>query len=258
SCSIIHLSDAPNWDFDRVLIDVPSHHTPEWSGILIKCYARKLEVVPYASFLERRRGQVDVRHFDVTDVSWRPSQLLYARAKRWLDVAGVIISLPLTVPVALATWAYVRIRVGNNSIFAQQRGGYGGQPFTILKFRTMDAEGVVVPGLSMVRRFRLDELPQLLNILRGEMSWIGPRPATVEIARAAEEVDPRYASRLLMRPGLTGWAQVNMGYARTTDEELTKLGFDLYYVKRFSLDLDALILIRTVWVLLFGHARGGW
>lgn len=262
-CATIRLTEEPSWNFDRVLIDVRTHHAPEWSGVLVKCYARRIEVTPFATFLERRHGQVDLAGFDVTDVAWRPSQILYARTKRLLDIAGVLVGLPVLLPLALVTWMYVRIKAGKDSVFVQQRRGFAGETFSIYKFRTMwtDAEtpagghGGIIPGLAAIRRLRLDELPQMFNILRGDMSWIGPRPASLAVAAAAEQSEPRYVSRLLVRPGLSGWAQVNSGYANTTAEEIEKLTFDLYYIKHLSLDLDVIILFRTAWVILAGHRR---
>jgi lipopolysaccharide/colanic/teichoic acid biosynthesis glycosyltransferase len=159
------------------------------------------------------------------------------------------------------TYLYILMRAGRPVLFRQVRRGHGGESFTIVKFRTMehaagthsalDNDKRIVPGLRIIRKFRLDEIPQLYNIWRGEMSWIGPRPAAVNVAEATEAVEPKFASRLLVRPGLTGWAQVNRGYASTVAEEIEKLGYDLYYVKNMSLDLDLVILARTLRILLF-------
>jgi lipopolysaccharide/colanic/teichoic acid biosynthesis glycosyltransferase len=107
-------------------------------------------------------------------------------------------------------------------------------------------------GGRFLRRLRLDELPQLYNVLIGDMSVIGPRPVSDFVATQCEAVEPKFSQRFLVLPGITGWAQVNSGYASTLEEEMHKLSFDLYYVKHQSFDLDVQILFRTVTTLIFG------
>ena len=104
----------------------------------------------------------------------------------------------------------------------------------------------------MLRKLRLDELPQLFNILRGDMSLIGPRPVAEYVAKSSERVEPKYALRSLVLPGITGWAQVTSGYAATTEEEIEKLSYDLYYIKNLSFDLDLIVLFKTIRTVLFG------
>lgn len=257
---IIRSADADVAGFDRLLIDGGAHYSDTWSRVLLKSTMRGVLVTPWIQFLEMRRGRVDIAAFELSSIVLRPSQILYSRVKRVLDIAGVLAALPLALVLGAGTALYIRLRAGRPVLFRQERRGYGGGTFTIVKFRTMrhdagrhsalDNDQRIVPGLRLIRKLRLDELPQLYNIWRGEMSWIGPRPATLAVADATEAVEPKYANRLLVRPGLTGWAQVNSGYASTVDEEIEKLGYDLYYVKTMSLDLDLLIIARTLRILL--------
>lgn len=247
--------------FDRFLIDIGTHYSDRWSRFLLRSYMRGVLVTPWVQFLERRRGRVDIGSFDLSDIVLRPSRILYSQLKRAIDILGVIIAFPFALVLGAFTYLYILIRAGRPVFFIQQRRGYGGRNFTIYKFRTMrahasrhsarDDDDRVIGGLGLIRRLRFDEIPQLYNIWRGDMSWVGPRPAVAEVAGAAEMAEPKYASRLLVRPGLSGWAQVNSGYASTTAEELEKLGYDLYYVKNMSFDLDLLILAKTVRILLF-------
>lgn len=247
--------------FDRFLVDAATHHSPIWSKFLLRSSMRGVLMTPWVQFLEKRRGRVDIHSFDPSDIVLRPSQILYSRVKRLLDLAGVLVALPFALVIGLAVALYIFVRAGRPVLFLQKRRGYGGESFTIVKFRTMqhstakhsalDNDKRIIPGLRLVRRLRLDEIPQIYNIWRGEMSWIGPRPAAVEVAEATEAVEPKYASRLLVRPGLTGWAQVNSGYASTVAEEVDKLGHDLYYVKHMSFDLDLVIMAKTIRILLF-------
>ena len=218
--------------------------------------------MPWTRYLEIRHGRLDIDSFDISHLNYSPSQLLYARFKRGLDIFAVIVSLPLTIPIAVFVALFLYFLDGNPVIFVQIRRGFGGNRFRMYKFRTMYkgtaggsttiADARIMPGCRLIRKLRFDELPQLLNILRGDMSLIGPRPVAEYVARASERVEPKYALRSLVLPGITGWAQVTSGYAATTDEELEKLSYDLYYIKHLSFDLDLLVLFKTVRTVLFG------
>jgi lipopolysaccharide/colanic/teichoic acid biosynthesis glycosyltransferase len=190
-------------------------------------------------------------------------------AKRLLDIAGATIGLILfalaTPFIAVAVW----LDSGSPIFYRQQRVGRGGALFTVLKFRTMkkDAER---PGEARwadrddprmtrvgrwLRRTRLDELPQFANILRGEMSLVGPRPERLEFIGRLQEEIPFYRARLMVPPGLTGWAQVNLPYGDSVEAARDKLEYDLYYVKHRSVTFDLAIVLRTVGIVarLGGH-----
>jgi exopolysaccharide biosynthesis polyprenyl glycosylphosphotransferase len=183
----------------------------------------------------------------------------YLIGKRIADILGgllgVLILLILTPFISLA----ILISSGRPLIFSQTRAGKGGKPYRIIKFRTMrvDAEEAGQPQLAreddqrstrvgrFLRKTRLDEWPQFINVLRGDMSLVGPRPERPELMRHFEELIPFYRARLLEKPGITGWAQVNIGYAATLEEMSIKLEYDLYYIKRRGPFLDFIILLRT-------------
>ena len=149
--------------------------------------------------------------------------------------------------------------------------GYGGKPFTLYKFRSMRvaptsaAAGDVQKDMTesdddritrigkLIRRTRIDELPQLLNILLGQMSWIGPRPETLALSAWYEDKIPFYRYRHILRPGITGWAQVKQGHVTSVDDVKEKLEYDFYYVRNFSVWLDILIVMQTVRVIFRGH-----
>jgi lipopolysaccharide/colanic/teichoic acid biosynthesis glycosyltransferase len=153
-------------------------------------------------------------------------------------------------------------------LFRQQRMGYRGKPFLMFKFRTMtegpshpdprlaamtrDADNRVTKLGKVLRHYRIDELPQVVNILRGEMSWIGPRPEAVPLSLWYEAELPFYRYRHIVRPGITGWAQVKQGHVADMDEVLWKLHYDFYYIKNFSFWLDVLIIARTIRTVLSG------
>lgn len=192
----------------------------------------------------------------------RPSQ---ARIKRWMDLIILTLTAPLTVPVLAFTTAYVAAVVGRPLLFVQLRAGRDGKPFRMLKFRSMrlgaEAEGDpvqalvndprVVRGMGWIRQTRLDELPQLWNVVRGEMSIVGPRPERPEELRAYEQQIPGYGRRHQVPPGITGLAQVYGHYH--TDPEY-KLGHDLHYLANWSPVLDLQILARTAWVVITRRA----
>src|SRR5690554_5832432 len=248
--------------FDTVLIEPGQHHTPEWSALLSRCYVAGVDIMPWTRFIEIREGRVHVQTFDVSKLAYAPSQLLYARIKRLLDVTAVLVTLPLTVPLAALTALYIFARNGGPVLFIQHRCGFGGRVFRVFKFRTMykgsggGATGTtdkrIIPGCNFIRRARLDELPQIYNIFIGDMSLIGPRPEAVDLVRWYRREIPQWNYRTLVLPGITGWAQVNSGYTSNPAEARVKLAYDLYYIKHLSFDLDLLILFKTVKTVLFG------
>jgi len=194
---------------------------------------------------------------------FRKSGLLLA-AKRMVDVFVSLVLLLVTLPimgiVALAIW----LESGTPMLFRQERIGLGGRPFQILKFRSMkqnaeehgpkwaadDDQRVTRVG-RIIRKLRLDELPQAVNVLRGEMSFVGPRPERAIFCRMLENETPFYALRYSVRPGITGWAQVKYQYGASIEEAKTKLEYDLFYIKHLSLTLDLAILFETAKVVLW-------
>ena len=258
--SIIAGPDDELRSIDRVLIDGATHHSAEWSHFLTRLLMIGVEVTPWQKYMETRLRKVDVENFDILHLSYSTSQILYSRAKRILDVAAAVVLAPLALVLCGLIAGYIWLLDGGPVIFRQPRRGYGGSTFTLYKFRTMYKnsgdrqvqanDSRILPGCRFLRLMRLDELPQLVNILRGEMSWIGPRPVSLPIAEELEASFPQYAHRQLVLPGLTGWAQVSHQYAGNTEEEMEKLAYDLYYIKELSFDLDLLILFKTAHILL--------
>ena len=196
----------------------------------------------------------DFRKSRVESAAGRGLSLLVA-------LAGLIVLAPLLGLIALA----IKLDSGRPILFVHDRVGLRGRRFKLLKFRTMHRAGADVSDWTRdqtdrvtrlgkwLRRFRLDELPQFVNILRGDMNLVGPRPHRVAKYEAFLETIPYFSLRSLVRPGLTGWAQVRYGYASRLDEETEKIRYDLYYVKHLSPALDLRILFATVKIVLFGR-----
>ena len=189
----------------------------------------------------------------------------YLPGKRLVDVVLVLATAPITLTLSILTAIAVRSSSPGPVIFKQTRVGRGGELFTLYKFRTMweDAErdgpafaqrhdARLTPVGNVLRRFRADELPQLWNVIKGDLGLVGPRPEQVVFAQYFAETIPFYSHRHLVRPGVTGWAQVNYGYADGDADTIEKLTYDLYYVKHMSPWLDLSVLGRSVWTILSG------
>ncbi|MDJ0922041.1 MAG: exopolysaccharide biosynthesis polyprenyl glycosylphosphotransferase [Henriciella sp.] len=194
---------------------------------------------------------------------------IYAPAKRYVDALLAALFLIVLSPLMLLVALIIRLDSKGPAIFKQERMGFRGQPFTVYKFRSMrvideserdrsadmtmtDDDRITKIG-QFIRRTRIDELPQAFNILRGEMSWIGPRPETLSLSSWYEKEIPFYRYRHMIRPGITGWAQVKQGHVTSVKDVRAKLEYDFYYVKNFSLWMDILIAIKTVGVMISGN-----
>lgn len=229
---------------------------------------RGTRVTNEATFYEKAAGQVLVDPltpdwFLFADLNVNNGESL--ALKRLLDFVGAIIGLVMAFPIAAVIALLIRLDDNGPVFYAQDRVGLRGQVFRLYKFRTMrvDAErGASVwaspndPRMTRIgkwlRRTRLDELPQLVNILLGQMSFVGPRPERPDIVAHLTTVLPFYAERHLIKPGLTGWAQIHYGYGASVEDARRKLQYDLYYLKNQCLELDAMILLRTLGTFLRG------
>lgn len=223
-----------------------------------------------ASFYERLTGRV---HLDMLRPSWlifsgrgrqgRVSAALRVAVHRAVALTGALLSLP----VALLTALLIKLESPGPALYRQERVGKNGRSFTIMKFRSMrtDAEkdGPVWASKEgdarttrvgrVIRKIRVDEIPQFWNILKGEMNFVGPRPERPHFVRQLAEEIPFYEQRHLIPPGLTGWAQIKYPYGASIEDARQKLQYDLYYIKNQSLVLDAVILFETVKTILFGR-----
>jgi exopolysaccharide biosynthesis polyprenyl glycosylphosphotransferase len=190
------------------------------------------------------------------------------RFKRYLDVLIAIVGGLVLSPLILATALLIFVTSGRPVLYRQVRTGENNKDFVVNKFRTMrlDAEisgamrtkehdNRILPFGNALRKFRLDELPQLWNVLKGEMSFIGPRPERPEFIEELNKEIPYYNLRHTVKPGITGWAQVMTGYGDSTEDAFEKLQYDLYYIKNYSLILDISIMIKSIKVILFGTGR---
>ena len=201
----------------------------------------------------------------VNDVSGqRRVTVWYEVSRRTLDVIGSLLLLAFTLPLLLLVAFLIKVNSTGPVLYRQSRVGLHGRIFTMLKFRSMrvDAEAAGPrwatnrdPRMTRIGAFiratRLDEVPQLLNVLRGEMSLVGPRPERPHFVQQLAAIIPRYNERTHVLPGITGWAQINYPYGASVEDARAKLAFDLFYINNRALLLDLRILLRTIPVVLF-------
>lgn len=241
---------------------------PAWERFLAEAAISGRRVFNAKQLKESLEGQVEIEHLSENSFGHLAPDSIYAPFKFYLDFLTALAALIVLSPVLLLVAAAIRLDTPGPAIFLQERMGYRGRPFTIFKFRSMHVDGPA--GASMlsaeshdahritrvgriIRKTRIDELPQILNILLGEMSWIGPRPETLALSGWYETELPFYRYRHIVRPGITGWAQIKQGHVLGVDAVGEKLEYDFFYVKNFSVWLDILIVIHTVRVMLTGH-----
>lgn len=241
---------------------------------LFACKIRGIEITEILDFIERETGQIAVNLI-------YPSWVIYSNGFAsvnhlrntldWIFNASMgFVLFILTWPIMLLTIILMKLDEGITApvFYMQERVGLDGEPFNIIKFRSMrlDAEkfGAVMasendPRITKIgnylRKYRIDELPQIYNVMRGEMGFVGPRPERPEFVQGLIKNIPYYNERHNVKPGLTGWAQLKYPYGATEADSLEKLKYDLYYIKHRSFMLDLLILVRTVEIVLFGKGR---
>jgi sugar transferase (PEP-CTERM system associated) len=239
-------------------------------GELLECRLDGVEITQLVSFLERETGKVDLSVLDPSWIIFSPGfnqNYLRRASKRMMDLAFAFTLLILLSPLMFLVGVAVWVGGGFDKpvLFRQPRIGLDGIRFTLFKFRTM-AVGAEADGPRWasrndyrvtrlgrwLRRTRLDELPQLINVLKGEMSLVGPRPEQPAFVSRLNEMVPYYRERHCVKPGITGWAQLCYPYGSSEEDAIEKLKFDLYYAKNQSLIFDLVIIMQTIEVVLFG------
>ncbi len=237
---------------------------------VLQCKVRGIPVIDLSTFFERETGHVQLQ-------SLNPSWIIFSDGfvqgsvrdvtKRLFDVFASCLLLFLTLPLMLVTAIAIPLESRGPVLYRQERVGQGDKSFQVLKFRSMraDAEKDGRPQWAgkndsritrigaIIRKLRVDELPQILNVLRGEMSFVGPRPERPFFVEQLAQQIPYYIYRHNVKPGITGWAQICYPYGASVEDSIEKLQYDLYYVKNHSLFLDMIILFQTIQVILFGQ-----
>lgn len=238
---------------------------------LLKCKTLGIVVEAGSDFYERLTGKVSLEGLRIRSWLVFSKGYLVSRStllmKRMLDILVSAVGIVLALPVILVTVVAIKLESRGPVLYRQERLGKDGKPFTILKFRSMcmgaeDGNGAtwatkadprVTKIGQLIRRNRIDEIPQLWNVLIGDMSFVGPRPERKEFVDQLDQLSSLYQQRLVVRPGITGWAQINAPYAFTLEQSLEKLEYDLYYLKNISIFLDLSIIASTLRIVLIGR-----
>ena len=248
-------------------VDLRAVLSERMAQFLSSCSVAGYNIRSFSSIYEEHAGRVPLVHLAE---GWEISAPLlevtpWLPGKRAFDTFVAAVLAPLWLFLGLLVVLYIRVTTRGPALFRQNRVGFEGQPFTMYKFRTMyeDAEKDgprfakhddlrLFRGGKFLRKSRLDEIPQLWNVLKGEMSLVGPRAEQVPFVTAFRQQIPFYEHRHLVRPGVTGWAQVNYGYADDEADTIEKLTYDLYYIKHMSPVMDIRVLWKSVWTVLTG------
>lgn len=255
-------------DCQMLVADFRADMDDKWEAFIAETALNGMPVLHVKQLVEAATGRVEIEHLSENSFGSLIPFIGYLRFRRFIDTLTALLAAIVFSPLLLIVALLVRLDSPGPSLFRQMRIGYRGQPFQVFKFRTMTVAGPEANILDraktkdndarvtrlgrFLRRSRIDELPQILNILRGDMSWIGPRPEAASLSEWYQSELPFYRYRHIVPPGITGWAQVNQGHVVELDDVLSKLHYDFFYIKNFSLWLDAVIVVRTVQTILTG------
>ncbi len=256
-------------NINKIVVALPERRGALPTKELLKCRVNGLDVIEGTTFYEMMTGKIIVDQINpsmlIFSEGFRKSPLRYF-IKVVVDLSISLVLLLLLSPLMILTAVIIKIDSEGPVIFSQERIGENRKSYMIYKFRSMinDAEKQCGPIMAkngdsritrignLIRRLRIDEIPQLFNVLKGEMSFVGPRPEREFFVNRFEKIIPYYTARYNVKPGITGWAQVRYGYAASDEEAIEKLNYDLFYIKNMSISMDMMIIIRTLKIVFFG------
>jgi lipopolysaccharide/colanic/teichoic acid biosynthesis glycosyltransferase len=252
---------------DSIVADFGTNLPDEWQEFLAEAALAGKIVYQVKQLSESLTGRVELEHLSENSFGSLVPAAGYFYLKGLVDLVVALLVLPVVLPLMMIIAVCIRMDSIGPALFRQVRVGHAGKLFTVYKFRTMHctrSEAVRAAAITaadderitrlgkILRRLRIDELPQIFNILKGEMSWIGPRPEAQVLSQWYTSEIPFYRYRHVVKPGISGWAQVNQGHVADVNSVYTKLQYDFYYIKYFSPWLDALIFFRTLKTMLTG------
>jgi len=256
----------------NVIIALEKHENDIVMQVISECSDKdvSIKIVPDLYYLISGQARTSqIYGFPLIDIMPQLMPEWEKKAKRLMDIAVSLLILIVSIPVIIITAIAIKLESKGPIIFKQERIGLNGKPFNVYKFRSMvnDAEKKSGPVWSskndpritkvgkIIRKIRVDEIPQMYNVLKGEMSLVGPRPERKYFIEQLSKEIPLYKRRLKVRPGVTGWAQVKHKYDETIEDVKTKLNYDLFYIENISIRMDLKILFRTIFVVLFGKGQ---
>lgn len=254
---------------DALVADFRIDLSSEWERFIAEQAIAGIPVYHIKQIEESITGMVEIEHLSENNFGSLIPGMAYIRIKQFVEWIVALIALVVILPIFAVVAVAIKIDSPGPALFRQARMGYRGKPFTVFKFRSMvtatenrpqerdyamtrDNDARITRIGRLIRRSRIDELPQILNVLKGEMSLIGPRPEAVVLSTWYETEIPFYRYRHIVRPGISGWAQVNQGHVTGVNDVHTKLKYDFYYIKYFSPWLDILIVAKTIRTIISG------
>ncbi|WP_460101544.1 sugar transferase [Qipengyuania sp. 483] len=272
---ILQGPDADCQGIDAISVDLLGNLSSEWERRLAAFALEGVPVYDLKHLRESITGKVQIKHLSENSLGTLSPLYAWMTVKHVADWALALIAIMLLFPLFAVVAIIIMLDSPGPAIFRQTRVGYRGKPFQVFKLRTMTVapppvssqaesseslEAAVTKDADMritrvgrfLRQRRLDELPQLINVLKGEMSWIGPRPEALVLSQWYEREIPFYPYRHIVRPGITGWAQVHQGHVANVEDVTEKLHFDFYYIKHFSFWIDLIVVGRTIKTMLTG------
>ena len=252
-----------NSDVNGIVTDLHSDDlTDEWERFIADKTLKGTPVYHYRNIRESLTGRVRINHMYENDLGSLIPSPNYIFLKYFFDVVLILVSLPFTLLVGLITAMAIKLEDGGKIFYIQPRVGYRGEIMKVYKFRSMKEKSKEVVTTTddtritkvgkFIRKTRIDELPQFINVIKGEMSLIGPRAEFIDFAVELEKEVPFFNYRHIVKPGISGWAQVNQGYATGTEETKVKIEYDFYYIKHISFSLDLLIFFKTIHTMVTG------
>jgi sugar transferase (PEP-CTERM system associated) len=260
---------AKEMDIKKIVVDLKEKRGAFPAGELLNCRIDGIDILEGNSFYEMLTGKLIVGRIN-------PGWLIFSDGfrksfvrrflKRVVDVILSFFMLLLLLPVFFIAAVLIKLDSKGTVFFSQERVGENGKTYMVHKFRSMAANAEEHSGPvwaqdddsritrvgGYIRKLRIDEIPQLWNVLKGEMSFVGPRPERDYFIKKLEEIIPYYSQRFSVKPGITGWAQVRYGYGASVEDAVEKLNYDLFYIKNMSIFMDLIIVLRTVKIVLFG------
>jgi exopolysaccharide biosynthesis polyprenyl glycosylphosphotransferase len=261
-----------DYNIKEIIISLESHENQEMLRVVSACDKMGVTIKIVPDLYQMISGQVktaSIYGFPLVEINPTLMTEWEKKLKRLMDIVASLILLIISLPIIIITAIFIRLESPGPIIYKQERVGLNGKLFKVLKFRSMvnDAEKTTGPVWAgkddprvtktgkFIRKVRIDELPQMYNVLKGEMSLVGPRPERPKFVEQFAKEIPLYKRRLLVKPGLTGWAQIKHKYDETIEDVKTKLKYDLFYIENQSLRMDLKILFRTIFVVLLGKGH---
>ncbi|SUD98908.1 Putative colanic biosynthesis UDP-glucose lipid carrier transferase [Psychrobacter phenylpyruvicus] len=250
-------------EVNGIVTDLHSEElTDDWERFITDKTLQGTPVYHYRNIRESLTGRVRINHMYENELGSLQPSPNYIFLKYCFDILLIIASLPFTLIICIITAIAIKLEDGGKVFYIQPRVGYRGEVFQVYKFRSMreKAEEVLTTENDnritrvgkFIRKTRIDELPQFINVIKGEMSLIGPRAEFLDFAVELEKEVPFFNYRHIVKPGISGWAQVNQGYATGPEETKIKIEYDFYYIKHISFSLDLLIFFKTIHTMLTG------